>query len=331
VSEKILIEAGRSVRGWSRIGNFFKCPQLFAYDSRLDIDLIPASALTRGSMGHVMQAHQHAIWGARNPQGVWVDDKWYDDPDVFLSPEDALTEWCDQNRAGHVHIDRMVETFRNYLGRHPEPPGSVLMVEYPVTAVLGEKDGQWGLWVVALEDAEFNRSQREVMAWDGQVINITPLNVPGHEDHDKAIVLTRRLDMVTMDRSNRVFIWDHKHQAMVKLGTSVSGYAIDGGFAAFRIMGKQMWPNNFGGVALNLIQTQEPWRVARPSVPATPHRDAHFAQMLWRAEHQMARLDLECPDFWDWPKAQSETSCVGRYGKCAALNLCFYGPSAQTP
>ena len=76
MSEKILIEAGRSARGWSRVGNFFKCPQLFAYDSRLNLDLIPADALTRGSMGHVMQAHQHAIWGARSSLGVWVDTQW---------------------------------------------------------------------------------------------------------------------------------------------------------------------------------------------------------------------------------------------------------------
>jgi len=328
VSEKILIEAGRSARGWSRVGNFFKCPQLFAYDSRLNLDLIPADALTRGSMGHVMQAHQHAIWGARGPAGVWVDDQHYTDPSVFLSPEAALHEWCNRNKAGHEHIERMMDTFRRYLAANPEPPGTVTKVEYPVTAVLGDKDGRWGLWVVALEEAGFDRSRDEVMAWDGQVIKTTPLNVPGHDDHDKAIVLTRRLDMVTSDRSNRVYIWDHKHQAMVKLGTSVIGYSIDGGFSAFRIMGKQMYGKNFGGLALNLIQTQEPWRVARPTVPPTPHRDGHFAQMLWRAEHQMARLDLECPGFWDWPKAQSETTCVGRYGKCAALKLCSYGPSA---
>ena len=84
----------------------------------------------------------------------------------------------------------------------------------------------------------------------------------------------------------------------------------------------------FGGVALNLIQTQDPWRVARPSVPATPHRDAHFAQMLWRAEHSLARLDLD-EDLWNWPKAQSETVCVGRYGACAAIKLCFYGEAAK--
>ena len=108
----------------------------------------------------------------------------------------------------------------------------------------------------------------------------------------------------------------------------MDGYAIDGGFAAFRIMGRQVWPENFGGVALNLIQTTAPWRVARPMVPMTPHRDAHFAEMLWRAEHALARLDVDEKNLWAWPKAQHETTCVGRYGSCAGIKLCFYGESS---
>jgi hypothetical protein len=323
--DKLLIDAGRSSRGWSRIGNFFKCPQLFAYGSRLNLEMIPASALTRGSMGHVLQAHQHAIWGARS--GVWVDETWHDDPDVFMKPEDAVYAWCDVN-GGHEHLDRMIETFRRYMSNHPESPGEVVNVEYPVTAVLGTKNGQWGLWVVHLEDQHFDRRVAKVKAWDGGIINPSPLNCPGHPDSGSAVVLTRRLDMTTKDRAGRIFIWDHKHQARVEPGRSVDAYAIDGGFAAFRIMGKQMYGRDFGGVMLNLIQTQAPWRVARPMVPATPHRDRHFADMLWRAEHALARLDIESPGYWDWPKMQSESTCVGRYGACSGIQLCFYGEAA---
>ena len=324
ISDQVLIDAGRSSRGWSRIGAFFRCPQLFAYGERLDISLIPASALTRGSMGHVMQAHQHAIWGTKGGHGVWVDEKSYHDPAVFLQPEEAVEKWCETN-GGHEHLARMTETFRRYLANYPEAPGLVTHVEYPVTAVLGDKDGAWGLWVVNPEHQHFNRKAARVKAWDGGIIHPTPLNVPGHTDSGSAVVLTRRLDMVTKDRAGRFFVWDHKHQARVQPGRSVDGYAIDGGFAAFRIMGKQMFGRDFGGVALNLIQTQAPWTVARPMVPSTPHRDSHFADMLWRAEHTLARLDLELPNHWDWPKAQHEVTCIGRYGACAAIKLCFYG------
>ena len=68
---KVLIDAGRSSFGWSRIGTFSRCPQLFAYGQRLNLEMIPAHALTRGSMGHILQAHQHAIWGAATAAGVW--------------------------------------------------------------------------------------------------------------------------------------------------------------------------------------------------------------------------------------------------------------------
>jgi hypothetical protein len=237
--------------------------------------------------------------------------------------------WCDTN-GGHEHLERMIETFRRYMARHPEPPGNVIKVEYPVTAVLGNKDNEWGLWVVALDDTNFDRRAAKVKAWDGGIIEPTPLNCPGHPDSGAALVLTRRLDMVTKEHGGRTFIWDHKHQARVQANKSVDGYAIDGGFAAFRIMGKQMYGSDFGGLGLNLIQTQEPWRVARPMVPATPHRDLHFAQMLWREEHRLARLEVESPTFWDWPKVQHETSCIGRYGACPGIKFCFYGEAAKT-
>lgn len=327
MGDKILIDAGRSARGWSRVGTFFKCPQLFAYQNRLNLQLIPADALTRGSMGHILQAHQHAIWGAQNSQGVWVDDKHYTDPDAFLLPEPAVEAWCDAN-GGHEHLDRMRETFRRYLAKFPEPPGRVVAVEYPVTAVLGNKDKAWGLWVVDPAEANFDREAPTVKAVDGKTITVTPLGTHGHPDAGKAIVLTRRIDLVTQDRAGRIFIWDHKHQARVETGRSVDAYAIDGGFAAFRIMGRQLYGADFGGVALNLIQTQGPWRVARPAVPATPHRDAHFAEMLWHAEHSISRLDESTVSSWTWPKAQSETVCVGRYGSCQAIKLCFYGEAA---
>mgnify|MGYP003112350254 CR=1 FL=1 len=326
---KVLIDAGRSSFGWSRIGTFSRCPQLFAYGQRLNLEMIPAHALTRGSMGHILQAHQHAIWGAATAAGVWVDETWYDDPSVFLDPETAVQMWCDTN-GGHEHLDRMLETFRRYMAKHPEPPGDVLKVEYPVTSVIGHKDGQWGLWVVDFDHARFDRSEKTVKAWDGKIIQPTPLNMPGHKDNGKAILLTRRLDMVSKERGGRTFIWDHKHQARVSLGRSVDGYAIDGGFAAFRIMGKQMYGSNFGGLMLNLIQTQSPWRIARPVVPNTPHRDHHFAAMLWREEHRLAQLEIENPTFWDWPKVQHETTCIGRYGACPGLKFCFYGSAAET-
>ena len=321
-----LIDAGRSRRGWSRIGQLIKCAQLFAYQQRLNLQLIPASALTRGSMGHVMQAHLHAAWGCEQG-GVMVDTEWHTDASVFMDPYEAVASYCDAN-GGHEHLDRMVETFDEYLKRHPEPPGRIIAVEWPLDAVLGYVEDVWGLWVIHPEEAnKVDHVCETIKAYDSRTIRVTPLEMPGHPDHGKPIYISRRCDMVVEERNKRTFIWDHKHQAMVSATRSVDAYAIDGGFAFFRLMGQQVFGSNFGGLLLNLIQTTSPFKVARPTVPKTPHRDDHLPQLLWEAEHRLALLDTTNEDHWRWPKAMSETSCYGRYGACGGLKLCFYGES----
>lgn len=325
--EKMLIDAGKSSRGWSRIGNFAKCPQLFAYlcrsegladDNGVSPDIAPpAEALAKGSIGHTLQAHLHAIWGAAQPQGVIADETLYTDPGVFMGPEDAAQAWCD--KYGHQELlSQMIKVFHAYLAKFPEPPGDVIAVEAPVTAVLGELRGEWGLWVGEERDGEWR-------SLDGAYIEVTPLHMPDHREHGRPITLTRRIDLVTRDKSGRYYIWDHKHQASVNAKSSATAYAIDGGFAAFRIMGKQLYGEAFGGLTLNLISSTQPGVVAREQVPSTPHRDAHFAKWLWWAEHQIAQLDMTVSP-WEWPKAQNELSCYGRYGPCAGLSLCSLGP-----
>jgi hypothetical protein len=326
---KMLIDAGKSSRGWSRIGNFAKCPQLFAYQNRSArmVDELgrspniapPIEALAKGSIGHTLQAHLHAIWGAGQPQGVVVDEAHFTDPSVFMEPEDAAQAWCDKY-GSHELLPHMLKVFHAYLAKFPESPGDVIAVEASVTAVLGTLRGEWGLWV----GEEVGGAWRSL---DGADIEVTPLHMPDHREHGRPITLTRRMDLVTRDQSGRYYIWDHKHQASVSAESSATAYAIDGGFAAFRIMGKQLYGAAFGGLTLNLISSTQLGRVARVQVPSTPHRDAGFAKWLWWAEHQIAQLDMTT-DYWDWPKAQNELSCYGRYGACAGLNLCALGPRA---
>ena len=323
---KILIDAGKSSRGWSRIGNYFHCPQLFAYLYRTEKmadetgyfpNLGPSiEALAKGSIGHTMQAHLHAIWGAAQPQGVVADETLYHDPTIFLDPEDAADAWCAKYGSEHL-LPHMKDVFRAYRAKFPEPPGDIIAVEAPVTAVLGNLNGNWGLWVAEERGGEWR-------SLDGTSIEVTPLDMPDHSEHGRPITLTRRFDLVTRDQSGRYYIWDHKHQANVNAKQSATAYAIDGGFAAFRVMGKQLYGDAFGGLTLNLISSTELGKVARAQVPATPHRDAQYAQQLWAAEHAIAQLDMTT-DPWEWPKAQNELSCYGRYGPCSGLNLCSLG------
>ena len=98
-------------------------------------------------MGHVMQAHQHAIWGCQQG-GCHVGDDYMTDASTLLSPEDSVYAWVEQYGEGAEFIDEMVETFRRYMAKFPEAPGRIVAVEYPIMAVLGTKQGEWGLWVV---------------------------------------------------------------------------------------------------------------------------------------------------------------------------------------
>jgi hypothetical protein len=249
-----------------------------------------------------------------------------------------MAEWCERNGKGHEHSDRMLETFRRYLAKHPEAPGRILAVEYPITAVLGFSGGpgqNWGLWVVdPAEASKLSTPVESIKGFQGTTIYPTPLDCPGHQGHGLPIFMSRRLDLAIADSANRAWIWDHKNTAFVK-ASATDAYSIDGGFAAFRIMGQQVWHGRegqaaFAGLTVNLIQTAAPWRVLRATVPPTPHRDGHYANMLWRAEHEIARLDVEGLSPWHWPKMQAESQCMGRYGPCAGLDLCRYGESAVT-
>tara|TARA_R110002020_G_scaffold225717_8_gene435852 strand:+ start:5746 stop:6603 length:858 start_codon:yes stop_codon:yes gene_type:complete len=282
-------------------------------------------------MGHVMQAHLHAIWGAQQG-GCWAGDEWIDDPDSLLSPEDAVVAWCDLY-GGHEYLDRLLETYRRYVAKHPEPPGRILGVEFEIFGVLGWRikgdEKSWGLWALDPQSKvpDLHKPHDELVGAHGTTVVPTPLDCPGHKDHGNPVYISRRIDLAIHSRGQS-WIWDHKHQARVQPGRSIDAYAIDGGFSAFRILGKQLYPD-FGGLILNLIQTQDPWKVARPSVPPTPHRDNHMGALLWRAEHDLARLDQEKLNHWEWPKSMNEVSCYGRYGPCGGLDLCAFGPGAE--
>lgn len=324
---KELIDAGRSKRGWSRVGNYLKCPQLFAYTERLRLELGSADGLTRGSMGHVMLAHQFAIWGAQ--QGaVLVNTEAFTDSAAFLSPKEALAAWCDLNDKGHEFLDKLRRIFDAYIEEAPEPPGTVLAVEWPMAAVFGWKKGAWGLWVVhPEEEGRLDEERDTVRACDDETIKVEPLNMEGHPDDGKPVYITRRVDAV-IEEEGRPVIWDHKFQAWVS--GKVAAYAMDGGFALFRHMGKQVFGESFGGVRLNLIQTTGDFKVLRPKVPEAPGRDRHLVQLLWDAENQIAWQDVQQTSLWEWPKVMHESGpCEGKYGLCRGLDLCLYGEAGQ--
>jgi hypothetical protein len=269
--------------------------------------------LTRGSMGHVGAAHLHARW-MREQQG--------EDPTVYYAPEDAMHEWCVRNPEGWSHFDRMLEVYRRYVARYPEPPGTILGVEHLIAGVLGFLDGQWGLWACSPDDVE---STRPVHV-GGKLIEPTPLDFPGNAEHGKNIFITRRLDLTIRDLVGRVYIVDHKYKAVEVRESTGRKYAMSGEFAVSRVLGKQVWPDLMG-LQLWLIQTARPWNIAQPVVPNSPWRDALFPRNLWDKAHEIARCERDYPDLHHWPMAQNEVSCVGRYERdgCPAMDACMRG------
>ena len=349
MSTPLLIDTGRSSDGWSYWGAATRCMQWFAYLYELHLDMIPGDALTRGSLGHVLQAHQHAIWGARQAGGCYVGTDagvvLVTDPDQVLPPEEAAREWCrlqEDEPAALEQLPRMIEVFRAVLASRPEPPGEILWVEVPVTGVLGhrlrwmEEDSvtgvlghqneEFGLWVVNGSAGGAGRYR----TLEGE--HVVPKLVVGPElasptpASAREVLISRRWDLVVR-HNGLVFVDDHKHTGAFEPGRAVDAYAMDGAMAANRIMARQIFPD-FRGVRLNLIETKPPFRSARVTPAPTPWRDRLFARQVWDMAQTIARLRAEGRDPWAWPMAQEERTCYTRYGPCAGMALCAGGPDA---
>ena len=320
-SEPILVDTGRSTCGWSFWGSAFSCEQLWY---RLNVEqrkLIPAAALTQGSMGHVALAHHYARHGATQEGGFNYEGVQATDPDMFLDPDEAIKEWCRRAMAadgtdGWPYVANTMELLSRYAQRGPIHD-RVVGVEMPIAMVIGHKEGEWGLW---LEDDTV-----EPTLLDAPGLEEPHPNVPALQ-HGKPIRITKRFDLaVTSHQDNRTYIWDHKVTGGGVGGKRAEQYAMDGQFAVNRIAGRQLWGKQFGGVLLNLCQRRSPWTVSRQVVPETPFRDEAFPTQLWRRAHRIADLLAAGAPIRQWEMTQSELACYHRYGKCGAFDLCRFG------
>lgn len=327
MSEPLLIDAGPSKRGWSYYSSFFACPRLFAYRSRLKLQLGSARPLTRGSMLHTMLAHQYARWGARQPGGCWVgiagDEVVHiTDPDQLYEPERALDVWIDRQVDQGREVEeedagRVANCFRGWLAEHPEPGCEVLWVEVQTAGVVGYKGegdaAEFGLWVV---DGE----RGALVAPDGQKVEPTLLD-------GEPVTITRRFDLVHR-RAGHSYVCDHKGTGVFEPGRARDAYAMDGGMASQRILAAQVFPD-FRGLELHIVHTLPPFRSARVTPAPTKFRDEQFAHQLLMAAQRIADLDASGLDPWYWPMTQMETgTCYNRYGACGGHGLCSFGPAA---
>lgn len=310
------IDSGASGRGWSYYAPFFRCMH---YGGLLRLGLDDRTdPLTRGTMGHIAVGHLHIRWMLEaNGQ----------DPDLYWHPEAAVYDWCTEHPEGWEQYERMLECFRRFVARNPEPPKArIVGVEHFAQGVVGYLDGHWGLWALAEGEDPQSPQPRHV---SGRIVQPAPLNCPGHPEHDQNIYITRKWDLVLEDRRS-TFIPDYKFKAVEVNKKTARKYCMSGEFAVTRVLGAQVFPN-FKEAQLHLIQSDQPWDlVLNLPVPATPYRDALFPMDLYRKAHEIAYLERDWPDPHTWPMAQNEVSCVGRYEKdgCPAMSACMYGKEA---
>lgn len=335
-SQQMLIDAGRSEFGWSRIGNFFKCPLLYGIGQVAGIQLIPGDGLTRGSMGHTAAAHWFARWGCRQG-GVVVDDTVFgrDDADRFYSPEDAVEVWVERNGRGQEFLGRVIDSFRAYTAKHPEPPGRILAVECPLVGVVGWRDGVWGYWLTDAPDSLIPDGLPEVEP--------TLLDCEGHKDHNKPIVLTRRIDLIWQSYSGAVYGWDHKFMSSVSPASAQQEYRNDGGFRAQAMLCAHTFPREGGRTALagshtgfryiaaNLIGTRSPYPSQPVEIRRSAWRENRFGSNLYDREQHRAQLELETlrgdRALDEWPAAEHSGVCNDRWYGCEAMRngICLEG------
>ena len=323
MTEKVLLDTGPSERGWSYWGDAFRCMHLFAL-KRLGGYSDVGDPLIRGSLGHVGLAHFYARWMAKQNR---------EDPDIFYEPEEALWQWSLRHPEGQPHLQRMNECVRRYIAKYPEPPGRILGVEHPLCGVVGYlEDGRFGLW--ALPVGEIVRlSWRYGDPWPraavGQLVSPATVNMPGAPQHGEPIIVTKRFDLTIADKAGRIYVWDHKCTASDVSSARERKYRMDGQFAVTRILASQVYGERFAQATLNLVQTEEPWKVVRPTIQPTPWRDALFPRMVLKKAHDIAQATRDEPNPHFWEMAQHELACWHRYGACPFLEtpLCSHGPS----
>ena len=288
---KILLNAGPSDFGWSPYSAFLHCPSLYAFKymrrgSHQQDSRVPGGGSEAQARGRAV--HLVLAHHYRQLQARQMGE----DPNQWFDPYEAAEEGVKAGEYGADQVALATKTMDYYRAWWGDEPHSVVAVEEVWRAELGDIDA------------------------------------PGHPLHGTPIVYSPRVDLVTRDAAGKVWFWDHKTTGIMR-GDSVAGYSLHGQFIGMKHLGRAFFGEAFGGVILNFIQTTPPPKFARPSLEAAPHADNSFPRTLVRARNEMCRLEVETmagnlkPT--DWPKSLTETSCVGRYGKCNAYDWCSWG------
>lgn len=169
---------------------------------------------------------------------------------------------------------------------------------------------------------EHNWSHETVKILDVEVIMRTEIT----SSDGRVFPHTQRADLVVEDSNGKVWIWDHKSASRIDAKT-YAGYAVSGQFQGLKHLGREYFGAQFAGVKVNLIQW--PYKDDPPKFDRVPPEPAPAIERRWARVTADARAAIEdlrrTRDPQDWPRAMSEQTCVGRYGRCHFYEKCQWG------
>ena len=312
--------SGASKAGASRLAAANHCDRWFAYRHGLLAFRGGSVAQAGGALVHAGVAQHYARLGAAQPDGIVVSGKHVNTPSQLGTIEQAI----DREAAlrglppgSEQEVDARSCT-EQYIAHYRRDSFRILHVEEEYAATIPCKVHH--VTVLAAQRHALNPAGVVVASGgvEGSPEATVTLEFSGY-------LWTTRTDLV-VSTGSKVFIADHKTTGRIE-AKHPRVYALTGQMAGLRWLGQQVYGERFGGVILNMIQRDAPYKFERPNMDAGPALSRDFPQHVRDTEARIEALAARCIPFGQWPTASSELVCYHRYGRCPAADACLWGSS----
>lgn len=288
-----LINGGPSPRGWgSQLGTAMFCMQLYAWKYKAGGRRQSSLPQSEGTILHAGAAHWYARHGADQPGGCTAVGHHYTSSSQLLTPHEAMLAVADiEHRESGWTFDmpRLNDCMQAYM-------------EYWT--------GDLGFRILHVEDV--------------YTLNVEDPVRKDAEGRPRVYTYTGRADLV-YEANGFVRIVDHKGTGRITK-SAVTAYSISAQFIGWQHVGAQVYGPRWGGMTLNLIQREPPFKFERPPLKPAPALISRFPQIVIDAQRRIDDLEAEGRPASEYPPMLHENGCIGRYaGGCDAMQACMWG------
>ena len=265
----------------------------------------PSDAMAEGIVIHTGLAHYYARLGVEQHGEVLAAGHVYTNTDQMLDPHAAMKLQAGNLRANHniaVDVSRLTDCLDAYCAHYAHDAFEVLAVEEVVSRT---------------------------------IVDETRVDVDGNPQRylysGRADVILRSDAMRESDK--RTFVVDHKgFGGAGATRATVVGYSMSGQLHGWAWLGSAVFGAQYGGIILNLVGRDPPFKFKRPPLDPAPALVRRFAQTVIDGEHRIldALASGMPPD--DWTPTANEQVCSGRYGVCDAIRhepVCPWGAARR--